>query len=279
MTTEFEPFTDRRLETAARLKSALRGGESRVGAFLKIPSPDMVEVLAYAGMDFVVADAEHGPITPETCQEMVRAADATGIPLLVRIGETNSPPTVNRFLDTGVAGVKLPRTSSADAIRTQVDSLLHPPLGIRGLAGGRWASYGMRGPLPDLVERLSSALVIVVQIEDILATQHLDEILELEDPDVFFIGPTDLAASMGLRGNKGDPRVVELIAQTLERIRRSGRTAGILASSPAEVTLYTQMGASYLIVNGESLVQWAARLVRDGLRAGLAATAAGGPPP
>jgi 2-keto-3-deoxy-L-rhamnonate aldolase RhmA len=96
------PFFDHPLAAGADMKAALARGDTRIGAFLKIPSPDMVEVLACAGMDFVVADAEHGPITPETCQHMVRAADAAGIPLLVRIGETNSLPTVGRFWIRGL---------------------------------------------------------------------------------------------------------------------------------------------------------------------------------
>jgi 2-keto-3-deoxy-L-rhamnonate aldolase RhmA len=126
----------------------------------------------------------------------------------------------------------------------------------------------MRGSLRELVDALSSSLVVVVQIEDIQATQNLDEILELDGPDVFFIGPTDLASSMGLRGDTGDKRVVELIADTIRRITGAGRTAGILASAPAEVGLYTNMGARYIVVNGESLVQWGVRMAREGLRTG-----------
>jgi 4-hydroxy-2-oxoheptanedioate aldolase len=244
----------------SRLKAALAEGATSLGAFLKIPSPDMVEVLAGAGMEFVVADAEHGPITPETCQEMVRAADACGIPLLVRIGETGSPGTVARFLDTGVAGVKLPRVSSPQAARDQIETLLHPPTGRRGLAGARWARYGTAMPLHRLVADFESSFLIVIQIEEVEAVDRLDELLELAEPDVFFIGPTDLAASMGLRGDKDDDRVRTVIEETLERIVRAGRTAGILASSPAEATAYLKLGARYVIFNGESLAQWGAKL-------------------
>jgi 2-keto-3-deoxy-L-rhamnonate aldolase RhmA len=259
------PLFGHPLANGAALKSALANGETRIGSFLKIPSPDMVEVLAGAGMHFVVADAEHGPIGPETCQEMARAADASGIPLLVRIGESGSAGTVNRFLDTGVAGVKLPRVSSPDTARALVDLVLHPPHGSRGLAGARWARYGSAAPLPQLVDELASAFVVVIQIEEVAAVERLDELLEVEGPDVFFIGPTDLAASMGLRGDKNDPRVVELIAETLERIVAAGRTAGILASTPTELVDYVGLGARYVVLNGESLVHWGARLAFDAL--------------
>jgi 4-hydroxy-2-oxoheptanedioate aldolase len=133
------------LEAGSALKGALARGETCIGSFLKIPSPDLVEVLGGAGLAFVVADAEHGSIGPEMCQQMVRAADAARLPLLVRIGESSSAGTVCRFLDTGVSGVMLPRISAAEHARSQVASLFHPPFGSRGLAGGRWAGYGAGG--------------------------------------------------------------------------------------------------------------------------------------
>jgi 4-hydroxy-2-oxoheptanedioate aldolase len=248
------------LQTGADLKLRLASGETCLGSFVKIPSPDLVEVLAGAGLDFVVADAEHGPITPETCQQMARAAEACGIPLLVRVGEIGSPGTVNRFLDTGVAGVKLPHTSSPEAAREHLDQVLYPPEGKRGLAGGRWARYGTAQPLHRLVEDFKSSFVIVAQIEEVEAVERLDELLELEEPDVFLVGPTDLASSMGLRGDKGDQRVQDLVNETLRRIAASGRTAGALASSPAEVPALLELGVRYLVFNGESLVHWGARL-------------------
>jgi 4-hydroxy-2-oxoheptanedioate aldolase len=247
------------LAAGRTLKSALARGETRVGAFLKIPSPDLVEVLASAGMEFVVADAEHGPITTETCQQMVRASEACGIPLIVRIGESESPATVCRFLDTGAAGVQLPRSSSAAIAETQLASVLHPPAGIRGLAGGRWARYGAAGSLPKLVGELPSSLAVVIQIEDVEAVDDLDALLALDGPDVYFIGPTDLAASMGLRGDRTDDRVRQTIRETAARIVAADKTAGILAASLEEAAEAVEMGIRYIGFNGESLVQWGAR--------------------
>jgi 4-hydroxy-2-oxoheptanedioate aldolase len=245
-------------DAGAALKAALSQGSTSLGSFLKIPAPDMVELLAASGMEFVVADAEHGPIGPETCQQMVRAADAYRIPLLVRIGESTSGGTVCRFLDTGPAGVVLPRISSVDDAREQIARVLHPPLGNRGLAGARWACYGTAGSLPRLVERLASSLVIVVQIEELSALKQLDALLELPEPDVYFIGPTDLSASAGLRGEKS-PEIADTIADTLRRIAAANRVPGILASSPEEVRLYEDLGARFIAVNGESTVLWGAR--------------------
>jgi 2-keto-3-deoxy-L-rhamnonate aldolase RhmA len=252
-----------------RLKQALMSGERCAGAILKIPSPDMVEVLGGTGLDFVIADAEHGPITPETCQQMVRAGDAVGIPVLVRIGETSVPGTVTRFLDTGVAGVQLPHVNSAEVAKASVELLFHPSGGSRGLAGGRWARYGTVAPLPELVGKLPTSLVLVAQIEDELAVGNLDELLLLEEPDAFFIGPTDLAASMGYKGDRRNPSVVSAVDETLARIMEAGRPAGILASDPEEAERYAAAGVRYFVFNGERLAQAGAADVLAALDRGV----------
>ncbi len=257
---------DAPLAAASGLKAALRSGETRVGAFSKVPSPDLVELLAGAGMEFVVADAEHGPIGPETCQHMVRAADAAGVPLLVRVAETDSPAQVCRYLDTGVAGIHLPQIKSAADARERISWLFHPPTGRRGVSGGRWARYGARGQLPTLVSELPTSLVVVVQIEDVRAIDALDALLEVNEIDAFFLGPTDLAASMGRQGDKSDPAVVHLVGDAIGRIAAAGRTAGIAGPTPDEVRRWVDCGARYFVFNGESLVDWGARQALDAVR-------------
>lgn len=241
------------------LRGTLAEGGTCVGAILKIPSPDVVEVLCASGLDFVIVDAEHGPSGPETCQQMVRAGEAIGVPVLVRIGEAGSPATVTRFLDTGVSGVHLPHISSGATAREQAAQLVHPPAGERGLAGGRWAGYGAKGALPEQVAGVADSLCVVAQIEDAEAHEALDDILAVETLDVFFLGSTDLAASLGFRGDRSEPRVKQLSEEILRRTVEAGRTAGFLASTPEEAAWGVALGARYIVFNAESLIQWGAR--------------------
>jgi len=249
------------------LKRTLAEGGTCVGAILKIPSPDVVEVLCGSGLDFVIVDSEHGPSGPETCQQMVRAGEALGVPVFVRIGESGSPATVTRFLDTGVSGVHLPHISSAATAREQVRQLLHPPAGERGLAGGRWAGYGTKGPLPGQVDSVVDSLCVVAQIEDAEAHEALDEILAMGELDVFFLGSTDLAASLGFRGDRDEPRVREMSEEILRRTVEAGRTAGLLASTPEEAAWGLKLGARYIVFNAESLIQWGAKRGLDAVAA------------
>jgi 4-hydroxy-2-oxoheptanedioate aldolase len=244
------------LELARRLKSGLAGDRPLFGAFVKVPSPDFVELLAGSGVHFVVIDAEHGPIDPIVCQEMVRAAACHDVPAIVRLGETELPHSICRFLDTGVAGVKLAHVTEASLIRQRLAPAFHPPFGTRGLAGGRWTGYGASGtPLPTLVKELPETLVTIAQIETPDAIDNLGELLALPELDVFMIGPTDLAAAMGHYGDKSHPDVVAAVARATSEIVAAGKCAGLIASGPQEVRDCVQSGARYIVVNGETLVQ------------------------
>jgi 2-keto-3-deoxy-L-rhamnonate aldolase RhmA len=255
----------RSLELGANLKARIRDGERCVGAFVRIPSPDIVELLAAAEYDFVVADAEHGAITAETLMHMARAADAAEIPLIVRIAETHETGAWPRFLDVGVAGVQLPRINSASDAEAQIAGLFHPPVGDRGLGGGRWAGYGASSPLGEVTRRLPELLFVALQLEHTDAIEALDDLLELEAADVLFVGTVDLAASMGHFGDRSHPGVVETVVSTVARIIAAGRAAGVMAATLDEACLYAGQGASYVMLGSDGLLQAAARQAREAI--------------
>jgi len=253
------------LRLGRALKSQLRSGDLVAAAFLKVPSPDLVEILGMTGIHCVVADAEHGPADPEGCLTMVRAGDACGIPVLVRTAETDSLPRLTRYLDSGVSGVIVPRFSDPADGAVRLAGLLHPPYGSRGLAAGRWARYGFGPSLPELVHSLPSSMSVIVQIEEIRAVHNLDALLELSEPDVYFIGPTDLACSMGLAGDKSHEKVRAAVQDVISRIVAAGRTAGVLASSISDACSYKEQGARFLAFNAETLLTWGIASALSGL--------------
>ena len=118
------------------VKEALQAGSTAVGVFVPMPSPEVVEVCALAGFDFVMLDAEHGRISPEDAYLMVLAAEARGVPALARVGQ-NDRQVILKFLDIGIAGVMIPQTNTPEAARAAVEAMRYHPRGVRGLAGGR----------------------------------------------------------------------------------------------------------------------------------------------
>src|ERR671918_3251016 len=117
------------------VKETLRAGGNAIGVFIPIPSPDVVEIVALAGFDFALLDAEHGRISPDDAYPMILAAEARDVPALVRVGE-NDRQVVLKYLDLGVSGVMIPQTNTPELAQAAVEAMRYAPAGLRGLAGG-----------------------------------------------------------------------------------------------------------------------------------------------
>ena len=123
-----------------KTKAKLARGEVVFGSFVGIPSPGVVELLAYAGLDFVIIDAEHAPMDIAVIEAMVRAADAADIDTLVRLQHIDETEIV-RYLDLGVLGVQAPHTDTADQLRAAVRAVKYHPMGMRGMGFARAAQF------------------------------------------------------------------------------------------------------------------------------------------
>ncbi len=216
------------------LKAKLQAGETLVGSFHPFPAPGIVEIFGLVGFDFVIIDAEHGPSSVESLEAQVRAADAVNLPVVVRIAE-NTPQNILRHLDTGVLGVQLPMVNTADQARAVVASVKYPPVGRRGLAGMRANGYGLLGNLGDYTRMANANMLVAVQVETQEAIDNLDEILKVEGIDIAFIGPNDLATSLGYPGESANPKVLEVIDGLVKRIHAAGRASGITAYDSAGI--------------------------------------------
>jgi 2-keto-3-deoxy-L-rhamnonate aldolase RhmA len=208
-----------------RMKRLIKSGSPAYGVSIQFPSSEVVEMVGELGFDWVMLDAEHGSITPDNIGPMIMAAEIRGITPIVR-PEKNDPAIINKYLDRGARGVQVPHVNTADEARAVVEACLYHPEGARGLGGGRMADFGWGTPTSEYVKSANKEMLVCVQIEDVAAVENLDEILAVPDIDVFFIGPTDLAQSMGYPGNNGHPDVQELISNLFDRIHATGQASG-----------------------------------------------------
>jgi 4-hydroxy-2-oxoheptanedioate aldolase len=185
------------------------------------------------GFDWVLIDCEHGTIALESMELMVMAAEAAGVTPIVR-PRTNSATDILQAMDRGALGVQIPHVNTAEEARAAVAAVKFHPQGSRSLAVGTRASgYGLRSSMGDFVEDANKASLVCIQIEDAEALPNLDEILEVEGIDVFFIGPSDLSQSMGYPGNPKAPPVARAIDDALAKIVAAGKTPGMPASAEA----------------------------------------------
>lgn len=229
-----------------KAKHKLQNGEV-VSIISGINTPDVIDFLGQFDLDGIWIEGEHGPIDFADIPDLTRACDLWGMTSVVRVNQ-NNPGIIYRTLDVGAQGVVIPHVNTEEEGRQVVDATKFQPIGNRGMFGSRQA-YGV----PDYFAKANAETLVVILIEDIVAVNNIDEILRVDDIDVFFVAPSDLAQSMGLIGQVGHPDVQSTIDGALKKIIDSGKTAGTLAND-SNVERYVGMGVKFIMTGWQPWV-------------------------
>ena len=235
-----------------RVKEKLANGQATV-TISGVLSSEMIDFLGPLGFDGVWLECEHGGVTWEQLGDMTRACDLWGVTPITRVN-ANEPWLITRTLDRGSMGIVAPHVNTRADAEKAMQSAKYAPLGYRGMFGGR-QSYGVA----DYFPAANDQSMVIVLLEEAEALQNLDEILRVDDIDVFFVAPTDLAQTMGHLGNPGHPEVQAAIDAAIARIVASGRTAGTLVND-GNVAGYLEKGVTFLMT---SFNAWLARASAD----------------
>jgi 4-hydroxy-2-oxoheptanedioate aldolase len=245
------------------VKDKLAAGNVVYGCFIPTISPIDVEILAVAGFDFALIDSEHGPISAESAYPMILAAESRGMEAFARVSQ-NERQVILKLLDVGVSGLMIPQINSAEEARYAIEACKYWPQGTRGLAGGRTFDWGMHQPATELVQPINDRVLTMVQFEHIRAFDHLDAILDVPGLDVFFVGPNDLAQSMGYPGQPGHPEVTALADQVVERAQARGIKLGTTAFTIPSAHQAVERGFSMIVPNSPGLFATAAKAFIEG---------------
>lgn len=227
---------------AASLKRRLANNELTIGSWVTLGHPSIAEIMASAGFDWLVIDAEHSAIDLSDIQTLILAMDAHDCPAIVRL-TSNDANQIKRVMDAGATGIMVPLVNSAADAEAAVRHTYYPPRGTRGVGLARAQAYG--AGFKSYMDWLSNHAVVVVMIEHINAVNNIDEILDVEGVDAFIIGPYDLSASMGMPGEISHPDVQDAIARTLKAGLAHGKTGGIHVVEPDRDELYRQIDSGY----------------------------------
>ncbi|MFL9503860.1 aldolase/citrate lyase family protein [Rhodopseudomonas palustris] len=226
-------------------KRGLRDGRSQIGTWNTIPGPVVSELLAGAGFDWVLLDTEHALTDIPDIFAMLQAVAAYPVSAVVR-PQTNDTVLIKRLLDHGAQTLLLPYVQSAAEAEAAVRAMRYAPRGVRGVSGMTRASR--YGAIPDYVQRAEEELCLLVQVETAEALSQIEAIAAVDGVDGLFIGPSDLAASMGHPGNARHPEVVAAIDDAIRRIVATGKAAGILTLDPAYARHCLELGTSFTAV-------------------------------
>ena len=209
-----------------RFKTALREGRHQLGIWNAIGGNIVPEVLASCGFDWVVVDTEHSPVEVTDVLPALQAiAGYPDVSAIVRPA-FNDPVLIKRVLDLGAQTVLLPYIQSVEEAEAAVRAVRYPPAGIRGVAGLTRASRF--GAVERYTATADAEICLLLQVETAIALDRMEEIAAVEGVDGIFIGPSDLAASMGHPGAPGHPEVVAAIEDAIVRLKKMGVPAGIL---------------------------------------------------
>lgn len=224
-------------------RDQLRSGALIVGTFVKTPTIHSIELLALAGMDFVVIDQEHAPFDRAATDATLFAARALGLPALVRVA-SSAPENLLAVLDCGATGVLVPHVVDAAQARAAAAACRYA--GARGYSGSvRSAGYG-GGRMGDVISSADAAVTVIAQIEDRAALDHVDAIAATDGIDALFIGRGDLAVSLGAEGSDA-PAVRDAAERVAQAARGAGKAISVFVSGMAEARWLHTLGASAFV--------------------------------
>ena len=237
-----------------RLKSLWREGRTAIGAIATIPSVQTIQIMARSGLDWVLIDMEHGAIDAGAAGAMIAATSGTMLVPLVRVPAPASWHA-KLPLDLGALGICFPMTTTPDAAEAVVRAVRYPPTGDR-FWGPFYAAPRWGVSIPEYLNCADDEVLAIGTIEHIAAVKNIGDIVAMPGLDVLFIGPGDLATSMGLKGQPNHPDVVAAIKMLEEPILKSPVILGGVATTPSDANEMIARGYRALVVGFDwSLLQ------------------------
>ncbi|WP_198083395.1 4-hydroxy-2-oxoheptanedioate aldolase [Variovorax sp. E3] len=233
-------------------KAALVSGRAQVGFWLSMADPYMAEVSATAHFDWLLIDGEHAPNDLRSTLASLQAVAAHRSQPVVRVVQGDAA-LIKQLLDIGAKNLLVPMVDTPEQAHAVVSATRYPPLGVRGVgsAVGRASQWSAR---TDYLQIADDEICLLLQAETVTALDNLDAICAVDGVDGVFIGPADLAASMGHRGDPGHPEVQAAIEQAIHAIVASGKAAGTLTSDPKLARRYLDLGCTFVAVGVDLLL-------------------------
>lgn len=228
-------------------RKRLRNHETIAGTFVKTPSPIVAEVLGLSELDVMCIDAEHAPFGRSEMDLCIAAFRAADMPCLVRVAG-DSPHDIRNALDCGATGVLVPHVTSAAQAAAIVKSSSFGE-GGRGYAGSPRAAAYTTKIMSDHLSSSRDTTTVIVQIEDIAALDHVEEISSVDGVDAVFIGRADLSVAM--REPVSSKRIIDVIERICSIARSTGTAVGMFTPSIAELPKWKDHGASLFLLDSD----------------------------
>jgi 4-hydroxy-2-oxoheptanedioate aldolase len=230
-------------------KHLLGGDRPQIGMWVASGSAYCAEICAGSGLDWLLIDGEHAPNDLRSVLAQLQAAAAYPISPVVRppIGDA---VLLKQLLDIGVQNVLVPMVETAEQAAGVVAATRYPPLGVRGV-GSALARASRWNRAEGYLAGADDGITVLVQLETARGLDALDAIASVEGVDGVFMGPSDLAASMGHLGDQTHPEVVAAVESAIRAVTALGKPAGVNAFAEPTARRYLDAGARFVLVGAD----------------------------
>jgi 4-hydroxy-2-oxoheptanedioate aldolase len=218
---------------------------ARIGPFVRIARPEIIELLAIAGFDFAIVDLEHGFTSPNEVYPLLLAAEAHNIKLIARLPGLDEQYT-KWLLDMGVHGIQVPHVSTTDEARKVLRQSKFAPEGERGLCRFVRAARYSNLSKEEYINTANNKALVIIQIEGLAGARNINEIAALEGIDVIFVGPYDLSQSLGVPGQIWHESVVTEAKKIIKTCRDMDVEVGIFTDTVEGIKFWKGLGVKYI---------------------------------
>ncbi|GHB57589.1 HpcH/HpaI aldolase family protein [Persicitalea jodogahamensis] len=232
-------------------RQRLHTGEIMYGLTLTLGTPQIAEMIARLGFDWIWIETEHTTMNLDTVQAQLQAIAGNGTAAVVRV-DCNDQTTIKRILDTGPDGVIIPSINSRAEAEEAVKFSKYPPLGERGIGLARAQGYGL--DLGGYVKSANDEVAVIFMIEHIRAVQDIDNILKVDGLDAVMVGSLDLAGSMNLHNDLANPLIELEVQKVLRACQRAGVPCGAFVGDPSQAKTRIEQGFRLLTLGADVLL-------------------------
>lgn len=227
------------------LKHKLADGAAVLGTWSSLSSANAVDVIGTTGLDFVIVDMEHGSMSFETVENMVRAAEAGGISPVIRVWDDHEQ-TLLRALETGARSVMVPHVSTPENARRIAGCCKYFPDGKRGLSPYTRVHGFSHEEIAESLRAENRETLVGILVEGEVGLQNLEQIVTVPGIDLIYLGLFDICQSVGLPGQLNHPRVIDEVTRCREVIQSRGIAAGSMATSVEYIRMLQALGYQFI---------------------------------
>jgi 4-hydroxy-2-oxoheptanedioate aldolase len=228
-----------------KLKQALNSNKTVVGTWSSLSSPNVISVLGTTNLDFVVIDMEHGSMSFETVENMVRAAEATGISPIVRVWDDDEQ-TLLRALETGVQSVMIPHISTVEDAERVAKCCKYYPDGNRGLSPYTRSHNFTHENIDKSLQKENRETLVGILVEGKLGLSNLEDIVKVKGIDLIYLGLFDICQSVGIPGEINHPVVLDEIKRCFDVINSNGIAAGAMSTNIEYIDMLREVGYTFI---------------------------------